>query len=348
MIKKHITPLLFVAGGALVAWLLGRYALPVGLPFLSGTAVALGAEPMVGLMHRKLKFPRWLASTVGVLLTMVLLLTVAVLAIALLVRQAGTMTRVLPDVTQTVQNSLSSLEGWLVELVEKTPSGVQPVLRTSVENLFSGSGAAMDKMTDTALNAASNILSRVLDSALGLSTGVLAAFMISIRLPKLKKTLENWLPQPIREKYLPAILELRHSVGGWLLAQLKLSGVTALILLAGFWALQIPLFPVWALLVAFVDALPVLGTGAVLLPWSLICFLQGQNMRGLGLLGVYALVWLIRSVLEPRLVGNELGLDPLVTLLSMYAGYKLFGLIGMILSPVVAVCTIRLAGIFRQ
>jgi sporulation integral membrane protein YtvI len=206
----------------------------------------------------------------------------------------------------------------------------------------------MDKMTDTALNAASNILSRVPDSALGLSTGVLAAFMISIRLPKLKKTLENWLPQPIREKYLPAILELRHSVGGWLLAQLKLSGVTALILLAGFWALQIPLFPVWALLVAFVDALPVLGTGAVLLPWSLICFLQGQNMRGLGLLGVYALVWLIRSVLEPRLVGNELGLDPLVTLLSMYAGYKLFGLIGMILSPVVAVCAIRLAGIFRQ
>ena len=71
-------------------------------------------------------------------------------------------------------------------------------------------------------------------------------------------------------------------------------------------------------------------------------------MRGLGLLGVYALVWLIRSVLEPRLVGNELGLDPLVTLLSMYAGYKLFGLIGMILSPVVAVCAIRLAGIFRQ
>ena len=137
-------------------------------------------------------------------------------------------------------------------------------------------------------------------------------------------------------------------MGGWLLAQLKLSGVTALILLAGFWALQIPLFPVWALLVAFVDALPVLGTGAVLLPWSLICLMQGQNMRGLGLLGVYALVWLIRSVLEPKLVGNELGLDPLVTLLSMYAGYKLFGLLGMILSPVVAVCAIRLAGIFRQ
>lgn len=348
MSKKHIMPLLLVAGGGVALWLLGRYALPVGLPFLSGAAIALGAEPMVRLMHRRLGLPRWLASTVGVLVTMVLLLTVAVLAIALIVRQAGTMTRVLPDLTQAVQMGLGSLEGWLVDLVEKTPSGVQPVLRTSVENLFSDSGAAMEKMTDTALNAASNILSRVPDSALGLSTGVLAAFMISIRLPKLKQALQNGLPQSVQEKYLPAILELRHSVGGWLLAQLKLSGVTALILLVGFWALQIPLFPVWALLVAFVDALPVLGTGAVLLPWSLICFLQGQNMRGLGLLGIYALAWLIRSVLEPKLVGNELGLDPLVTLLSMYAGYKLFGLLGMILTPVAAVCAIRLAGVFRQ
>ena len=160
--------------------------------------------------------------------------------------------------------------------------------------------------------------------------------------------LKNWLPQAFREKYLPAILELKHSVGGWLLAQLKLSGVTAVLLFLGFWALQIPYFALWAVLTAFVDALPVLGTGAVLIPWSLVCFLQGQKVRGLGLLGIYALVWLVRSVLEPKLVGRQLGLDPLVTLVSMYAGYKVFGLAGLILAPVAAVCTIRLAGIFRQ
>ena len=79
-----------------------------------------------------------------------------------------------------------------------------------------------------------------------------------------------------------------------------------------------------------------------MIPWSVICLLQGETARGAGLLGLYAVVWLIRSVLEPRLLGKELGLDPLVTLLAMYAGYKLFGFLGMILSPLLAVAAVRL------
>ena len=96
------------------------------------------------------------------------------------------------------------------------------------------------------------------------------------------------------------------------------------------------------------DALPVLGTGAVLIPWSVICFLQGQTVRGVGLLGIYAVVWLLRAVLEPKLVGRQLGLDPLLTLVAMYAGFRFIGLIGMIGAPLAAVCIVRTAGIFRQ
>ena len=271
-----------------------------------------------------------------------------VLTVALLIRQAGNLTRTLPDLTESVQSGLGSLERWLTGLTEYAPTGVRPVLLASVENLFSGSGAAMERMTDTVLSMASGILNRLPDSALGLSTAVLAAFMISARLPRLKAALAAGVSPAFRQQYLPALRELRHSVGGWLLAQLKLSGVTALLLCVGFWALGIPNFTLWAVLTALVDALPVLGTGAVLIPWSLVCFLQGQKLRALGLLGVYALVWLVRSVLEPKLIGKELGLDPLVTLLAMYAGYKLFGLLGLILTPVAAVCAIRLFGIIRQ
>lgn len=348
MRKSHGLSILAVAGVAAGLYFALRFALPVGLPFLLGAAVALGAEPLVGLLNRRAKLPRWTASGIGVLTVMLLLAAVLVLLIALLIRQAGNLTKVLPDLTDAVQTGLSSLQGWLTELSARAPVGVRPVLQASVDNLFSGSGAAMERMTDTVITMASGILSKVPDSALSISTGVLAAFMISARLPKLRGMLKNWLPQAFREKYLPAILELKHSVGGWLLAQLKLSGVTAVLLFLGFWALQIPYFALWAVLTAFVDALPVLGTGAVLIPWSLVCFLQGQKVRGLGLLGIYALVWLVRSVLEPKLVGRQLGLDPLVTLVSMYAGYKVFGLAGLILAPVAAVCTIRLAGIFRQ
>ena len=98
---------------------------------------------------------------------------------------------------------------------------------------------------------------------------------------------------------------MRTALGGWLKAQLKLAVVTWGILSLGFLILRIPHSLLWALLVAALDAFPVLGTGAILLPWSLICLLQQETARGIGLLGVYAAATLTRSVLEPRLVGRQ-------------------------------------------
>jgi predicted PurR-regulated permease PerM len=89
-------------------------------------------------------------------------------------------------------------------------------------------------------------------------------------------------------------------------------------------------------LIAIVDAFPILGVGTVLIPWALICLLRRQTVRGIGLLAVYAVVWLARSILEPKLVGKGLGLDPLVTLVAIYAGWKLWGIGGMLLAPILA------------
>jgi sporulation integral membrane protein YtvI len=189
---------------------------------------------------------------------------------------------------------------------------------------------------------AAAVLGWVTSSALTVATAVLAAFMISAKLPRMRSWLHGRLPDAWQERYLPALKGVKHTLIGWLTAQLKLSGITMVLLLVGFWILQIPYGPVWAVGVALVDAFPVLGTGTVLIPWSLICLLQGETVRGAGLLGLYGLVWLVRSVMEPRLLGKELGLDPLVTLMAMYAGYKLLGLVGMILSPLLAVAVVRL------
>ena len=116
--------------------------------------------------------------------------------------------------------------------------------------------------------------------------------------------------------------------------------ITFLVALTGMLLLRIPHGPLWAGVVALVGAFPVLGAGTVLLPWSLICLLQGETARGIGLLGIYAAAALTRSILEPRLVGRQLGLDPLVTLFALYAGYKLAGLAGMLLAPMAAVTII--------
>ena len=97
--------------------------------------------------------------------------------------------------------------------------------------------------------------------------------------------------------------------------------------------------------IALIDARPVLGSGMVLVPWSIVCFLQGEAPRGIGLLGIYAAACLLRSVLEPRFVGKQLGLDPLLTLAAIYIGYRLFGIGGMILAPLLAVFATQLLNV---
>lgn len=342
MPKKPANRIYWIAGGLIGGWIFLRYGLPVLLPFLLGAALALAAEPLVGLLNRRLKLPRFLAAGIGVTAVFVLLIALLVMLIALVIREAGQLAQIMPDIVKSAQQGLGSLESWLLKMAGNAPDGVRPVLEGSVVNLFSGSGATMNKFTEKLLGVAAGLLGWVTNSALTFATAVLAAFMISAKLPRIKEWIRGHLPQVWRERYFPALKGLKDALIGWLTAQLKLSGITLILLFIGFWALRIPYAPVWAIAVALVDAFPVLGTGTVLIPWSVICLLQGESARGTGLLGLYAVVWLVRSVLEPRLLGKELGLDPLVTLLAMYAGYKLFGFLGMILSPLLAVAAVRL------
>ena len=102
----------------------------------------------------------------------------------------------------------------------------------------------------------------------------------------------------------------------------------------GFLILGIRRGPLWALLVALVDAVPLLGTGTVLLPWALVAFLQQQHFRAIGLICIYGAAMLTRTVLEPRFLGRQLGLDPLWTLGALYLGYRFWGILGMLFAPV--------------
>ena len=201
----------------------------------------------------------------------------------------------------------------------------------------------MDKAIRFALGLAGNLLSHIPDSALGLGTAVISGFMISAKLPKIR----FWISRRISIERLRPVLaagkRMKDAAFGWLLAQCKLMGLTFSILTLGFLLLRIPHTLLWALGVSVVDAFPVLGTGTILLPWALICFLQEDGARAVGLLGIYAVISLTRSALEPRLVGRHLGLDPLVTLMALYAGYKLWGIGGMILAPLLAVTALQIA-----
>lgn len=334
--KIYITATL----GVLALWAFARWGLPVLLPFLLGAGLALAAEPMVGRFSRRM--PRAAAAGLGVTMVLALLLSLLVLAVAFLMREAGRLTAVLPGLADAARQGMGSLELWLLDLAEQAPGTVRAVLTDSVTDLFSGGSALMDRAVSKVLSVAGNILGGIPDGALGFGTGILAAYMISVRLPRIRAFLAARLPQSWRQRILPALKGMKGALWGYLSAQFKLMAVTFAILTVGFFVLQIKSAPLWAAVIALVDAIPVLGTGTVLIPWAVVCLLQGSRARGIGLLAVYAVAWLSRSVLEPKLLGRELGLDPLLTLLAMYAGYRFFGFPGLILAPVAAVALHRL------
>lgn len=334
---------ILIASAAFVAiWLGIRYLLPILFPFLLGMLLALGAEPLVNFGQKRLRLPRVAATGIGITMALVLVFAVILLLAALVVRELGALSGILPNLEETARQGLILLEDWLLGLADRAPDGIRPVLLQGVTNLFSGGSAFLERITNWLLGFASGLLSMIPDGVLGLGTTVLSAYMISAKLPDLKEYLHRHLSDRWKTHYLPALAGLKTALWGWLRAQAKLALITFLISAAGLLLLRVSYAPLWALVVALVDAVPLLGTGTVLVPWSLVCLLQGSQLQAIGLLAIYAVSTLTRSALEPRLVGKQLGLDPLVTLLALYAGYRLLGIGGMIISPMLAMAVTQL------
>ena len=335
-VKKYF----FLALAFFGLWAAVRYALPLVLPFVLGLGIALAAEPLVKLCRRRL--PRWACAALGVTATLVMVLTLLTLLLSVLIRELGQLAGVLPDMAQTARQGLTSLEDFLLSVAHRAPEGLQGMLQRWVLSIFHDSGRWSDAMVEHLPGIATSLLGRIPNGALMLFTMVISSYMISARLPQLRASLSRRIPQSWKDKVLPTLRKLRHCLGRYLAAQARLCAISFAIMCLGLLLLGIPYAPLWALAIALIDALPVLGSGTVLVPWALICFLQDNSPQALGLLIIYALVTVARSVLEPRLLGKQLGLDPLLTLIAMYAGFRLWGVLGMILSPMVAVLTTEL------
>lgn len=328
--------------GFLLVWLAIRFFLPLFSPFLLGALLATAAEPMTGFLQKKLHLPRFLSSGIGVCIAFSLLAMVFLSLCAFLIRELGSLAHVLPDLGETAKSSFSLVRSWLLQLSARSPESLQPLLKQNVNAFFSDGTALLDRVISYLLGLAGSLLSHIPNSALGLGTAVISAFLISAKLPKIRR----WILRQIPREWLRTLSrtgkQIRSVLGAWLTAQCKLTGVSFVLLFLGLVILRIPYALLWALGICLVDAFPVLGVGTVLLPWSLICLLQQDVPRAIGLASTYVAVTLTRSMLEPKFLGRHLGLDPLVTLMALYIGFRLWGIGGMILSPILTVIILQI------
>lgn len=318
-----------VLAAVLFLWLFG----PVLLPFAVGAVIAAAAEPAA----RRLPLPRWAAAGLCVTAVYVLTGTAVWLLCRVLCGELAGFVRGLPALAQSLTGPVERLQQWLLGLTERFPDGIAKALREGVTSFFQSGAGIAGKVYEWIFDFASSVLKKVPDLALFLITSILSSFMLCAQRPRLLRLWEQKAPSAWRQRLQTAWQRVQTTFGGWCKAQLKLMGVTFLVLTTGFLVLKVQYPLLFGIVISLIDALPVFGTGVILIPWSLISFAQGNTVLGTGLVCLYGAAALLRTALEPRFLGKQIGMDPLLTLVVLYAGYRFFGVPGMLLFPLGAV-----------
>ena len=229
----------------------------------------------------------------------------------------------LPSFLASLSGPLGKLRRRLLILAARLPDGMAEAAIQWLERFFAGSSGLADSVSGWLLRFVTGTLSSVPEIGLFLLTTLLSAYLISTELPRLCAALSRHLPERSKTRAEALWTRLKAALGGYLKAQIRLMGVTFLIVSAGLLILRQEHALLLAAVIALVDALPGL--------------LRGDTFTGIGLLLTYGAASLTRSALEPRFLGRQIGLSPLLTLVSLYAGFRLYGILGMILLPVAVI-----------
>ena len=324
---------LYAALGTGVMWLVFRFILPWAAPFLLALATARLLEPAVRWLMLRFRFRRGFAAAVCSLLVLVLLASLVSFAIGQLINGIGAFARHLPELAGQVGCTFGRLERHLYQLVIAAPVETQTMIQTAIDSVALTLEELPSQLSSELLGFAASAAAAFPRFFLFVLTYAISVIFISVSFPQVTAFLLRQIPAKWHERTRLFGRDMRGALGKWGKAQIKLIGVTFVLLTISFLILRVPYGILFAALVALIDALPVLGTGTVLLPWALFSLLGGDFTMTIGLVLTYAAVSITHSFMEPRFIGAQMGLHPVATLMAMYLGFRLVGVLGMITFP---------------
>ena len=331
-----LLPILLTAAVSLgTLWLFVRFLLPPLVPFLAAFALAAALEGSVKALVRR-GLPRRVAAAGLTLLTLSLLCALPVLMVGQLASLSAALAREAPRLALAAAERLGALEMYLSRFAESLPEGLSgafhSALRSAEDTLRALPGTLSARLLALCARMAQNGPGIFLFAV----TFFLGTYFLSASFPAVLSFLRAQLPERLRCRAGELLGDVRANFGGWLRAQLILSAMTFVELLVLFALLGIRGALPLAAVTALIDALPVFGTGIVLLPWAGIELLFGRVGRALGLLCGWALGALGRNLLQAKLLGDQIGIHPLLSLFSLYVGWHVWGVGGMIVFPLLA------------
>lgn len=336
-----------IVGIILVIWL-GPKLLGFFMPFVIGWVIAMIANPLVRFLEKRLKIVRRHSSAVIVIGVLAAIMTCAYFVIAKLIMESVQFARDLPDMYYSAEAEIRLMLEQMSRLLRFLPANMQNALGTLGNNLSDYIGAAISGIGVPTMEAAGNVAKNIPNILIQILVTILSSYFFIADKDKLMEQLHAVIPKSVSKKLDMLTAYFKGVVGGYFKAQFRIMAIVAVILFIGFLILEVDYAVLLAILIAILDFLPFFGTGTALIPWAVVKLFAGEYQMAVGLVIIYLVSQLVRQVIQPKIVGDTMGLNPLQTLFFMYVGFKFYGIAGMILAVPVGLILLRLyeAGVF--
>lgn len=340
--KQFIINTVFVAFIVIIFYLFLKYALGLFFPFLVGLFIAMLLQRPLAFISKHTKMPRKIVGAILTILTFILIFAlVATLGAAIISQFKGLLSYIggilndFPAFLDTVQSNLIRMLSFLPENLHES---VNQAIMSGFDNLKNVNLSNFNISTlfgplGGIWNAAKQIPNVLITTLITIIT--------TLFLTMDYRLIVNFIRSQLSEKYKALVTDSKkiffNTIWKMIRAYAIIMTITCLELFIGLSILKIEYALVLALIICVVDILPVLGTGTVIIPWAIYEFIMGNANMALGLVVMYILITVIRNFIEPKIVGQSVGLHPIVTLTSMYVGLQLFGFFGMLMMPIIII-----------
>ncbi len=333
--KKYIKAILNLAIAFIIAvvviWLVPK-GIVFFMPFVLGWIIAWIASPMVRFFEEKLKIKRKAGSAFVIVVVIGLVVLAGYLIGGKLIREIAGFVGDLPAMWESLEQDFDEIGKNLSSLYDKLPVDVQNTLNNIGTQTNEFIGELIGKISSPTIAAVGNFAKQLPTIVIGIVMCLLSSyFFVAERVP-FTSTIKQYMPESLRYRARIIKRSLVKAVGGYFKAQIKIEIWIYLLLVVGFFILGIDYALLIALGVAILDFLPFFGTGTAMVPWAIVKFLSSDYKMTIGLLLIWGVSQLVRQIIQPKIVGDSIGVPPIPTLFLLYIGYMVEGVVGMIIA----------------
>lgn len=334
--------------GTILFIYVGYRLLAFFMPFVIGWFLAYVASPLVNWLEKRVRIVKKLGSALIIILVLAGVGLLCYFLGSKLWQEIRALIENMPGLYRDLESGFYTVGENLEGIFEMLPEGVQEGWQTMISNLDQTMGNLIGRISEPTMAAAGNFAKRIPSIFIGTIVTFISSYFFIAEREEVIIWAKKVAPDPLVERMSMVMDNLKYAVGGYFKAQFKIMIVVCLILIVGFVILDVHFYFLLAILIALLDFLPFFGTGTALIPWGLYKLMVGDYKMVIGLVILYGVTQLVRQLIQPKLVGDSMGLKPLLTLVFLYAGYKIGGVIAMIFAVPIGMIVMNLykAGAF--